>query len=218
MPTRRARLHAGHALDAVVVSATRTEQAFKSLPTHVVVLDATRIAESPAQAVPELLRSFPDSRRAISSRRSSRPEPVDRVLPRARWLVRRPRTRAARRHSGGRSVLRLARLGTHPAPAAAVGRSGARRQLDRVGEPLARRRRQPSHDRSAARRCAAHARGGSLGTYHGTGVASISAARRPSRSAATSGTPTASCILRAGSGGSDRSAARRRPTARSPER
>ena len=47
------------ALDAVVVSATRTEQSLKSLPTHVVVLDATRIAESPAQGVPELLRSIP---------------------------------------------------------------------------------------------------------------------------------------------------------------
>ncbi|HKP15742.1 MAG TPA: TonB-dependent receptor [Gemmatimonadaceae bacterium] len=47
------------ALDAVVVSATRTEQSLKSLPTHVVVLDATRIAESPAQGVPELLRSVP---------------------------------------------------------------------------------------------------------------------------------------------------------------
>ena len=46
-------------LDAVVVSATRTEQSVKSLPTHVVVLDATRIAESPAQGVPELLRSIP---------------------------------------------------------------------------------------------------------------------------------------------------------------
>ena len=47
------------ALDAVVVSATRTEQTLRSLPNHVVVLDATRIAESPAQAVPELLRSIP---------------------------------------------------------------------------------------------------------------------------------------------------------------
>jgi outer membrane receptor protein involved in Fe transport len=47
------------ALDAVVVSATRTEQSLKSLPTHVIVLDATRIAESPAQGVPELLRAIP---------------------------------------------------------------------------------------------------------------------------------------------------------------
>ena len=47
------------ALDAVVVSATRTEQSLNSLPTHVIVLDATRIAESPAQGVPELLRSIP---------------------------------------------------------------------------------------------------------------------------------------------------------------
>ena len=47
------------ALDAVVVSATRTEQTLKSLPSHVVVLDATSIATSAAQTVPDLLRSVP---------------------------------------------------------------------------------------------------------------------------------------------------------------
>ncbi|HEU4721821.1 MAG TPA: TonB-dependent receptor [Gemmatimonadaceae bacterium] len=46
-------------LDAVVVSATRTEQSLKSLPTHVVVLDATRLTASSAQTVPDLLRSVP---------------------------------------------------------------------------------------------------------------------------------------------------------------
>jgi outer membrane cobalamin receptor len=46
-------------LDAVVVSATRTEQALKSLPTHVVVLDATKLTSSAAQTVPDLLRSVP---------------------------------------------------------------------------------------------------------------------------------------------------------------
>lgn len=47
------------ALDVVVVSATRTEQSLKSLPTHVVVLDATKVANSAAQTVPDLLRSVP---------------------------------------------------------------------------------------------------------------------------------------------------------------
>ena len=46
-------------LDAVVVSATRTEQSLKSLPTHVVVLDATKLTASAAQTVPDLLRSVP---------------------------------------------------------------------------------------------------------------------------------------------------------------
>ena len=46
-------------LDAVVVSATRTEQSLKTLPTHVVVLDATRLTASAAQTVPDLLRSIP---------------------------------------------------------------------------------------------------------------------------------------------------------------
>jgi outer membrane cobalamin receptor len=46
-------------LDAVVVSATRTEQALKSLPAHVVVLDATKLTSSAAQTVPDLLRSVP---------------------------------------------------------------------------------------------------------------------------------------------------------------
>ena len=46
-------------LDAVVVSATRTEQSQKSLPTHVVVLDATSLTSSAAQTVPDLLRSVP---------------------------------------------------------------------------------------------------------------------------------------------------------------
>ena len=47
------------ALDAVVISATRTEQSLKSLPTHVVVLDATNLTSSAAQTVPDLLRSVP---------------------------------------------------------------------------------------------------------------------------------------------------------------
>ena len=47
------------ALDAVVVSATRTEQSLKSLPSHVVVLDATNLTQSAAQTVPDLLRSVP---------------------------------------------------------------------------------------------------------------------------------------------------------------
>ena len=46
-------------LDAVVVSATRTEQALKSLPMHVLVVGETRITESAAQTVPDLLRSVP---------------------------------------------------------------------------------------------------------------------------------------------------------------
>jgi outer membrane cobalamin receptor len=46
-------------LDAVVVSATRTEQALKSLPAHVVVLDATRLTATAAQTVPDLLRAVP---------------------------------------------------------------------------------------------------------------------------------------------------------------
>ena len=46
-------------LDAVVVSATRTEQSLKSLPTHVIVLDATKLTTSAAQTVPDLLRSVP---------------------------------------------------------------------------------------------------------------------------------------------------------------
>ena len=50
---------AAAALDAVVVSATRTEQSLKSLPSHVVVLDATSLTSSAAQTVPDLLRSVP---------------------------------------------------------------------------------------------------------------------------------------------------------------
>ena len=46
-------------LDAVVVSATRTEQSLKSLPTHVIVLDATSLTTSAAQTVPDLLRTVP---------------------------------------------------------------------------------------------------------------------------------------------------------------
>jgi outer membrane cobalamin receptor len=46
-------------LDAVVVSATRTEQALKSLPMHVVVIGETKLAETPAQTVPDLLRTVP---------------------------------------------------------------------------------------------------------------------------------------------------------------
>ena len=46
-------------LDAMVVSATRTEQALKSLPMHVVVLDATKLTASAAQTVPDLLRAVP---------------------------------------------------------------------------------------------------------------------------------------------------------------
>jgi outer membrane cobalamin receptor len=50
---------AGKPLEAVVVSATRTEQSLKSLPAHVVVLGAPAIAASAAQTVPDLLRSIP---------------------------------------------------------------------------------------------------------------------------------------------------------------
>jgi outer membrane cobalamin receptor len=50
---------AARPLDAVVVSATRTEQSLKSLPTHVVVLDATKLTMSASQTVPDLLRSVP---------------------------------------------------------------------------------------------------------------------------------------------------------------
>ena len=46
-------------LDAVVVSATRTEQALKSLPMHVVILGETKLAETSAQTVPDLLRAVP---------------------------------------------------------------------------------------------------------------------------------------------------------------
>jgi outer membrane cobalamin receptor len=47
------------ALDAIVVSATRTEQALKSLPAHIIVVDAPAIRRSPAQTVPDLLRTVP---------------------------------------------------------------------------------------------------------------------------------------------------------------
>lgn len=46
-------------LGAVVVSATRTEQAVNTLPAHVSVVGAPAIAASPAQTVPDLLRSVP---------------------------------------------------------------------------------------------------------------------------------------------------------------
>jgi outer membrane receptor protein involved in Fe transport len=46
-------------LEAVVVSATRTEQALRSLPAHVVVLDATVVENSAAQTVIDLLRTIP---------------------------------------------------------------------------------------------------------------------------------------------------------------
>ena len=49
----------GKPLDAVVVSATRTEQSLKSLPADVVVVGAPAIAASAAQTVPDLLRSIP---------------------------------------------------------------------------------------------------------------------------------------------------------------
>jgi outer membrane cobalamin receptor len=50
---------ASRPLEAVVVTATRTEQSLKSLPAHVVVLGAPAIAASSAQSVPDLLRSIP---------------------------------------------------------------------------------------------------------------------------------------------------------------
>ncbi len=46
-------------LDAVVVSATRTEQTLRSLPVQVVVLGQPEIARSTAQTVPDLLRNIP---------------------------------------------------------------------------------------------------------------------------------------------------------------
>jgi outer membrane cobalamin receptor len=46
-------------LDAVVVSATRTSQTLRSLPADVVVLDAQTIASTPAHTVPDLLRTIP---------------------------------------------------------------------------------------------------------------------------------------------------------------
>lgn len=46
-------------LGAMVISATRTEQSLTSLPSHVVVIGAPAIAASPAQTVPDLLRSVP---------------------------------------------------------------------------------------------------------------------------------------------------------------
>jgi outer membrane cobalamin receptor len=46
-------------LGAVVVSATRTEQAINTLPSHVSVMGAPAIAASPAQTVPDLLRKIP---------------------------------------------------------------------------------------------------------------------------------------------------------------
>lgn len=46
-------------LDAVVVSATRTEQTLRSLPVQVVVLGQPAIAHSTAQTVPDLLRTIP---------------------------------------------------------------------------------------------------------------------------------------------------------------
>ena len=47
------------ALGAVVISATRTEQELRSLPTHVVVIGRPAIALSAAATVPDLLRSIP---------------------------------------------------------------------------------------------------------------------------------------------------------------
>ncbi|HWP72432.1 MAG TPA: TonB-dependent receptor [Gemmatimonadaceae bacterium] len=47
------------ALGRVVISATRTEQELRSLPTHVVVIDRPAIAMSAAATVPDLLRSIP---------------------------------------------------------------------------------------------------------------------------------------------------------------
>lgn len=47
------------ALGAMVVSATRTEQAIRTLPQHVTVLDATTIAQMPAQTAVDLLRTVP---------------------------------------------------------------------------------------------------------------------------------------------------------------
>jgi outer membrane cobalamin receptor len=46
-------------LGAVVVSATRTEQAINTLPSHVVVVGPTAITASAAQSVPDLLRMIP---------------------------------------------------------------------------------------------------------------------------------------------------------------
>lgn len=46
-------------LEAVVVSATRTEQSLRSLPLQVVVLGEPAIAVSTAQTVPDLLRTIP---------------------------------------------------------------------------------------------------------------------------------------------------------------
>lgn len=46
-------------LEAVVVSATRTEQTLRSIPAHVVVLDAPAVENSSAQTVIDLLRTIP---------------------------------------------------------------------------------------------------------------------------------------------------------------
>jgi outer membrane cobalamin receptor len=47
------------ALGAIVISATRTEQAIRSLPSHVVVVGTPAIATSAAQTVQDLLRRIP---------------------------------------------------------------------------------------------------------------------------------------------------------------
>ncbi len=47
------------ALGAMVVSATRTQQAVRTLPQHVSVLDASTIVEMPAQTAADLLRAVP---------------------------------------------------------------------------------------------------------------------------------------------------------------
>ena len=182
-------------LDAVVVSATRTEQALKSLPMHVVVLDATKLTASAATdgARPAARRArLHDARFPVGARRRS--EPIDRVLPRTRWLVRRSRARAARRHSrpaihspdGSTGDASRCCCCSPPRSCAAAARpSGA---VVRSAGVVNLRTIDPHRDGAQLM-----LEGGSRGTYHGTGMASAAPrCRRPSRSAATSGTPTAS--------------------------
>ena len=111
------------ALGAVVVSATRTEQSLSSLPTHVVVLDATghRVVGGADGARPAA-QPFRGSRRATSSRDSSAAR-ASRSSRFAGSAARRPAARSCCSTASPRAtLLGVARLGAHPAVHAAVRR------------------------------------------------------------------------------------------------
>ena len=172
-------------LDAVVVSATRTEQSLKSLPNQVVVLGAPEIAASPAQTVPDLLRSIPGfttrdfqsglvsgPSQSIVSFRGLGGSSAGRTLvlldgipagdPFSGWLdwsrIPLPLLQSAEVVRGGGSTIWGSRS---------------------LGGVVNLRTSDPTHDAAIVM-----LEGGSLGTYHGTGAASI---RRRSVSASLGG-------------------------------